>query len=565
MLVISPLRGGPTAVVFSLALVVAVVASWLVVAPAGAAPLGTTPIGSITGRVTAQTADGSMVPSSAGRLTAVSPGTTPEEVPVPSLERRPDGTFTFTGVTPGRWYVTLEAPYPGPYRYGSPRFWVDVPADGSAASVGDLPLLLSQLLSGQVSAVVDGRTAPLPYARVTIWWKNPATGAYADEGYESTASEDGRWEFPLLRPGTYRLSFGDGSSQSSRVHDDLYWPAGRRFADAEDIVIGPGQKITGLDVVLTERTFTTTRVAGDDRFGTGAAVLSSPWGFPSTNGATPRVPVLYVANGLNFPDALSAGPAAAHEGGALAMTDRDALPAATVAVIERLAPERIVVVGGPAAVSAQVYEQLASWQPAITRLGGADRYETSRLVARHSFLGSSTGERIYLATGEAFPDALAAGPAAHRDDAPVVLVRGAQSAADAPTRALMVELGKARAILVGGTASISRAYEASLVEEEPSLVTERRAGVDRYETAAALVGGDSETIFVASGRGFADALVAGAVAAREGASLVLSERDCVPPATERAVLDARVFEVVLVGGPAVLGAANEVPLAVCGR
>ena len=129
----------------------------------------------------------------------------------------------------------------------------------------------------------------------------------------------------------------------------------------------------------------------------------------------------------------------------------------------------------------------------------------------------------------------------------------------------MVELGKARAIIVGGTASVTRAFEASLAEQEPFLVTERRAGADRYETAASLVGDDSETVFVASGRGFAAALVAGAVAAHAGASLLLSEPGCVPAATERAVLDAHVFEVVLVGGPAVLGAGNEVPLAVCSR
>jgi len=565
MPVISLRRGRPTALVFSLALALALVASWLVAAPAGAAPLDAAPTASITGRVTAQTADGSMVPSSAGRLTAVSPRTTSEAVPVPSLERRPDGTFSFTGVTPGRWLVTLTPPYPGPYRYSSVFSWVDVPAAGSSIAVGDLELVLSQLVAGQVSAVVDGETVPLPYATVTVWWKNPATGAYSGKGSASTTSEDGRFELTLLRPGSYRMSFGDSASQSPRVHDDLYWPAGRRLSDAGDIVITPGRQITGLDVVLSERTFTTTRVAGDDRFETGAAALSSAWGFPATDGSTPRVPVLYVANGRDFPDALSAGPAAAHEGGALAMTDRDALPAATLAVVERLAPERIVVVGGPAAVSAEVYDQLASFQPAITRLGGADRYETSRLVARHSFLGSSTGERIYLATGEAFPDALAAGPAAHRDDAPVLLVRGGQAAADAPTRALMVELGKARAIIVGGTASVTRAFEASLAEQEPSLVTERRAGADRYETAASLVGDDSETVFVASGRGFADALVAGAVAAHAGASLLLSEPGCVPAATERAVLDAHVFEVVLVGGPAVLGAGNEVPLAVCSR
>ncbi|MCS5718389.1 cell wall-binding repeat-containing protein [Herbiconiux sp. CPCC 205763] len=121
------------------------------------------------------------------------------------------------------------------------------------------------------------------------------------------------------------------------------------------------------------------------------------------------VPVLYIASGENYPDALSAGPAAAHPGGALLLVSRDSIPEITRQAIVALQPQRIVVVGGVNTVSAGVYNQLATLQPATVRLAGADRYEVSRNVVDYAFCDIAPGaeattcagdsDDIFLATG----------------------------------------------------------------------------------------------------------------------------------------------------------------------
>jgi peptidoglycan-N-acetylglucosamine deacetylase len=88
------------------------------------------------------------------------------------------------------------------------------------------------------------------------------------------------------------------------------------------------------------------RVWGPDRFATAAAVSLD--GFP--DGA----PVVYLATGRSFPDALAAGPAAAEQDGPLLLVERDAIPEAVRLAIERLHPRHLVVLGGPAAVADDV-------------------------------------------------------------------------------------------------------------------------------------------------------------------------------------------------------------------
>jgi len=548
--------------ILALVLVVAcgALTSVVSVVPASAATGGSS---TVTGRVLEETPDGSTLPSAAGDLQMFLRSTVGQVAPPTPLERRPDGTFTFSGVTAGTWFVVLTPPRPGPYRTAQVTRKFTVPEGVSAIAVGDLVLSLSSSLSGRVTTGSGARAVPVPQATVTVFLRDPVTGLYPARGISSNASHDGSWTISGLGRGTYRIEVGDPTWISPRVHDDSFWPSGLRATDASDIVLGPGGSVTGLDVVLVDRTVATKRIAGVDRFATAAAALASDWGFPTTDGVAPDVPVLYVASGRDFPDALSAGPAAAHQGGALLLVERESVPAETAAAITRLSPDELVVVGGEAAVSSAVFAELASLQPAITRLAGADRYETSRLVARHAFAGPAPVEDVFVATGSSFPDALSAGPAAHRSDAPVVLVRGQEAAADAPTMTLLDDLGTSEVHVVGGAASIRTDVESSL-HGDASRSVFRVAGADRFGTSVALAGGSSETVFVANGRGFADALVAGAVAARAGASLLLSEQGCVPAVTRDAVLDADVHTIVLVGGPAVLGPGNEAVASVCG-
>jgi len=98
------------------------------------------------------------------------------------------------------------------------------------------------------------------------------------------------------------------------------------------------------------------RLAGESRFATAAQVSAAAFG--------PGVPVAYLATGAAFPDALGGGAAAGALGGPVLLTGADALPAATAAELARLRPARIVVVGGAAAVSDAVLDEVRGYAAA---------------------------------------------------------------------------------------------------------------------------------------------------------------------------------------------------------
>lgn len=140
------------------------------------------------------------------------------------------------------------------------------------------------------------------------------------------------------------------------------------------------------------------RIAGPDRFATAAeiarAVAAASW----------RGKVV-VANGMTFADALAVSAYAAATKTPILLTLEDRLPPATAAVLKELKPQAAYVIGSEAVVNEAVTTQL----PNPTRLGGNDRYETSRLVAER--LGPA-GDEVFLVRGDLYPDAVAAGPVA---------------------------------------------------------------------------------------------------------------------------------------------------------
>ena len=100
---------------------------------------------------------------------------------------------------------------------------------------------------------------------------------------------------------------------------------------------------------------TVERIAGGDRYETAAAVSQGT--FPAGTAT------VYVATGESFPDALAAGPAAAHAEGPVLLTRRADLPASVASELQRLAPGDIVLVGGEHAVGSGVEAALDSYAP----------------------------------------------------------------------------------------------------------------------------------------------------------------------------------------------------------
>jgi putative cell wall-binding protein len=272
--------------------------------------------------------------------------------------------------------------------------------------------------------------------------------------------------------------------------------------------------IPGADAAPTVR-----RVAGADRFDTAARLSAER--FP--NGAA----VAYVVSGLDYPDALAAAPAATRDRGPVLLVRRDSVPASTGTELDRLQPQRVVVVGGPAAVSDAVVRAVGG-----TRIAGTDRYATAAAVADTFAPGVPTA---YVATGEAFPDALAAGSAG----GPVLLVR--RDTVLAATRAALDRLRPQRVVVVGGPAAVSDAVV-------QSVNGTRVAGADRYGTAAALSAATfappQPTAYLATGLAFADALAAGAA----NRPLLLVPGDCVPASTKAELDRLNPPEAVILGG-----------------
>ncbi|MGO4298659.1 cell wall-binding repeat-containing protein [Leifsonia sp. RAF41] len=286
------------------------------------------------------------------------------------------------------------------------------------------------------------------------------------------------------------------------------------------------------------------QVAGDDRYST--SVATSQRAFPNP---PVTVPVAYIASGATFPDALSAGAAAAHLKGTLLLTPPTTLDPRVASELVRLHPATIVVAGGPATVSDDVLAQLSalSFTHQVKRISGADRFEVSRNVIEDAF--GQTVPALYLATGNNFPDALTAGAAGAVMDRPVLLTNGSAPAMDAATQDALARWGTTQVMIVGGPASVTSGVANGI----PAAATvQRSAGADRYDVAAALSTTlpASDRVYLTSGAGFADALTTAALAGATKAPLLLSTGTCATVNTMTTQFQRRPALVVAVGGSA---------------
>ena len=292
---------------------------------------------------------------------------------------------------------------------------------------------------------------------------------------------------------------------------------------------------------LVDMSRPTTRVQGADRYATAAA--ASERFFPS------GLETVYVASGEAFPDALAAGPLAAHEEAPLLLTARDALPRPTATELRRLAPDRIVLVGGEVAVSGAVERELQAYAGRVDRVAGRDRYDTAARLARAGW-GTSTVDAAYVANGEGFPDALGASARAAREDVPVLLTR--RDGVPDTTATTLDVLGVDTVTVAGGPGVVSDATLATLRRRVGSAT--RRSGPDRYATSAALTAGAGRgrTLLVATGRSFADGLTAASLARRLGADLLLTEPTSVPAVVRERAAELAPRRVYGLGGTVVL-------------
>ncbi|WP_248150616.1 cell wall-binding repeat-containing protein [Microbacterium aoyamense] len=243
------------------------------------------------------------------------------------------------------------------------------------------------------------------------------------------------------------------------------------------------------------------RLSGAGRYHTSAAI--------SRDTFSPGVPVAYIANGMNFPDALSGAAAAGFEGGPVLLTATAEIPQVIKDELTRLQPAKIVVLGGKGAVSDALIPTLQSYivgSGTVERLSGPGRFDTSAAISAATF---APGVPIaYVANGMNFPDALSGGPAAGYTGGPVLLVTPTEI--PAAIREELERLNPQKIFVLGGKGAVSLDVLKELgtfvpstsAVSVPSEATSDDGTVRTYDTTAEPITawwGDSITVTAAPG------------------------------------------------------------------
>ena len=245
------------------------------------------------------------------------------------------------------------------------------------------------------------------------------------------------------------------------------------------------------------------RISGVSRYDTAVELSKEGWESSDT---------VVLARGDNYADALAGVPLAKKQDAPLLLTRTAKLPSETYEEIKRLGAKKVQVLGGTIAISDDVVKQLKSDGIEVERISGASRYETAAKIAEK--FGKS--DSAIVVSGENFPDALSVASYAGSEGTPILLAR--EGSIPNATKAALVKMGAENSLIIGGTQAISE----QAASELPNSF--RIKGSNRYETSlevAKYFGSPTDTVYIATGTAFADALAGGALAAKHDTGVYL--------------------------------------------
>jgi YVTN family beta-propeller protein len=201
---------------------------------------------------------------------------------------------------------------------------------------------------------------------------------------------------------------------------------------------------------------------------------------------------------------------------------------------------------------------ITALNPVVTRFAGTNRFATAAAISANEY-ADNEADAVVLARADTFPDALVGAPLAAAKNAPLLFTSGTTLPVVTEAEIRRVLLPGKAAYLLGGPQAIPNQIVAQLTALGYSPI--RIAGGDRFETAVAVADalGDPNTIFLASGSDFADALTAGPVATKAHGVILLTSPGGVEVDTLR-YLGAHSGTVFAIGGPAAAADPSAIPI-----
>lgn len=225
-----------------------------------------------------------------------------------------------------------------------------------------------------------------------------------------------------------------------------------------------GPAVIGAEVVadLAEDGITANRVAGDSRFDTSAAIARRMQDLVEGEPGL-RADRAFITAAGSFADALvAAGP-----GGILGMpillSERDRLHPATARALADVS--EVVLVGGDVRLGPGLVDDLQDLGVEVTRLAGSSRFATASAVNDWLVDEIALSDRLVVATGDDFPDALAGGPLAAALRAPLMIVPDVAIDADPDAATFFADLAPRSRVTVLGGLQVLSSYQQWQLEQ----------------------------------------------------------------------------------------------------
>ncbi|MDQ0482675.1 SpoIID/LytB domain protein [Alkalihalobacillus hemicentroti] len=283
------------------------------------------------------------------------------------------------------------------------------------------------------------------------------------------------------------------------------------------------------------------RLAGNNRYETSVEISKAGWKQASN--------VVVLGRGDLSVDALTGSVLAKKHNAPLLLTNSKELPSVVEAELDRLKPEKVYILGGPAAISEKVYNQLSakSYIAKIDRISGDNRYETSVAVANE--IGNSN--QVFVTTGDGkSPDALSIASYAASKQIPIILTSKEKLSDD--TADYMTASNPVKTTIIGGENAVSNVVRDQLAT---SSTVDRVAGANRYETSlkiAQTFDFENKGVFFANGDVFIDALPGSPFAAAMGAPVILTKQNTLTTELEQYLKSTLSREFYFLGGEAAI-------------
>ena len=268
----------------------------------------------------------------------------------------------------------------------------------------DTSLAVLDFFSAKSSTPTEANNLTVAYAdyagKVSLPWSDTAVLVRDDDYPDALVAGPlaANYNAPILMTPTKQVP--------RRVVDAL-----RTHGFTKVILVGnPGAISAGAASQLQNAGFQVQRLGGQDRYRTAGAVADHLLAARGRDKSD-----VYLATGVDYPDALSASSAAIKNVGVVLLTPRRTVDGTSQGWMNSAKAAQVVAVGGPAVAAAERSVHLDEKQV------GVDRYETAEKVAS-AYFPPNPG-RIAVATGKDFPDATLAASLTARTGSPLVLTR----------------------------------------------------------------------------------------------------------------------------------------------